>query len=128
MGVVSDKKGSSMVWAGTEGGPLAGLRVVEAGGEVATRYCGRLLATLGASVTQVGDRSSDPVNHDGAAGRAFNLWLDEGKHRADDLASALASLDGAGGKSLVIAGQTPDAVEQVDAALSGRADIVRLGL
>ena len=117
-----------MVWADTGGGPLAGLRVVESGGEVATRYCGRLLAALGASVTQVGDRSADPVNHTGAAGRAFNFWLDEGKRRAGDLASALAGLDSAGAKSLVIVGQTPDAVSQVDAALVGRTDIVRLGL
>jgi crotonobetainyl-CoA:carnitine CoA-transferase CaiB-like acyl-CoA transferase len=110
-------------------GPLTGLRVVEAGGEVATRYCGRLLSSLGASVLQVGDRSNDPVRQGGAAGRAFGAWLDAGKAVAPDLASALASLDGAPGKSLVIAGQTPQAVQAVDKALTACAGaVVRLGL
>ncbi len=109
--------------------PLNGLRVVEAGGEVATRYCGRLLTQLGASMTQVGDRSNDAVCQPGAAGRAFGAWLDEGKAVAPDLASALASLDGAQGKSLVVVGQTPDALRAVDRMLASRGGpIVRVGV
>jgi crotonobetainyl-CoA:carnitine CoA-transferase CaiB-like acyl-CoA transferase len=117
-----------MVQADTRGGLLDGLRVVEAGGEVATRYAGRLLAALGADVVQVGDRTGDPTSRPGAASRAFNLWLDEGKTRAASLDAALAGLDGAAGKSLVIAGQTPAAVEAVDKAIAGRSNLVRLGL
>ena len=109
--------------------PLAGLRVVEAGGEVATRYCGRLYARLGRSVVQVGDRTNDPVSHPGAAGRAFAAWLDEGKTTAPDLAAALASLKGVEDKSLVIGGQTPEAVRALDLALSRSSEaIVRVGL
>ena len=79
-------------------GPLADLRVVEAGGEIGVRYCGRLLARLGASVTQV--RSAPGPDRPSA--RAFAAWLDEGKTPATDLDSALAGL---GGRPLVIAGQ-----------------------
>jgi crotonobetainyl-CoA:carnitine CoA-transferase CaiB-like acyl-CoA transferase len=110
------------------GRPLAGLRVVEAGGEVATRYCGRLMTQLGARVVQVADRSGDPVSHPGAAGRAFAVWLDEGKTIAPDLPSALASLDGTGDKSLVIVGQTPALIRSVDKALAGSTGVVRLGV
>ncbi len=117
-----------MISTDTAGGPLSGLRVVEARGEVATRYCGRLLAALGAQVVQVGDRSADPVCQPGEAGRAFSAWLDAGKIIAPDLPSALASLDGAPDKSLVIAGQTPEALREVDAELAGRRGVVRLGL
>jgi crotonobetainyl-CoA:carnitine CoA-transferase CaiB-like acyl-CoA transferase len=118
-----------MPMTATLGRPLTGLRVVEAGGEVATRYCGRLLSQLGASVVQVGDRADDPVCQPGAAGRAYGAWLDQDKTLAPDLASALASLEGAPGKSLVIAGQTPALIRSVDAALAGRGNrIVRLGV
>jgi crotonobetainyl-CoA:carnitine CoA-transferase CaiB-like acyl-CoA transferase len=108
---------------------LNGLRVVEAGGEVATRYCGRLMAQLGASVVQAGDRSGAPVSRAGAAGRTFNAWLDEGKTIALDLETALASLDGAPDKSLVIGGQTPAEVRALDLALERRrGSTVRLGV
>lgn len=121
-----------MVRTDAKGGPLGRLRVAEAGGEVATRYCGRLFAALGAEVVQVGDRSDDHVSRPGGGGRAFNLWLDAGKRRAASLGDALAELATADsrpdGKVLVIAGQTPQAVDAVDAAIAGRADVVRLGL
>jgi crotonobetainyl-CoA:carnitine CoA-transferase CaiB-like acyl-CoA transferase len=117
-----------MVQADTKGGPLSGLRVAEAGGEIATRYCGRLLAALGAEVVQVGDRAGDHTSRPGRAGAAFGHWLDEGKTRADSLEAALAHLGGARAKSLVIAGQTPAAVKAVDAAIAGRTGPVRLGL
>ncbi|MFI4975667.1 MAG: CoA transferase [Caulobacterales bacterium] len=109
--------------------PLRGLRVVEARGEVATRYCGRLLSALGASVVQVGDRSDAAVCQPGAAGRAFNAWLDQGKQVAPDLLAALASLGGATDKVLVIAGQTLAAVAEVDRALTEFGEsVVRLGV
>jgi crotonobetainyl-CoA:carnitine CoA-transferase CaiB-like acyl-CoA transferase len=111
------------------GRPLTGLRAVEATGEIATRYCGRLLSRLGANVVQVGDRSADPVNQVGEAARAYNAWLDEGKQIAPDLQTALASVEGARGPVLVIAGQTPDDVRAVDRALAARpGDFVRVGV
>ena len=108
--------------------PLGGLNVVEGPGEVATRYCGRLLSALGAAVVQVGDRSDAHVCQADPAARAFNAWLDQGKSISPDLETALASLRGAQGEALVIAGQTPAAVRDVDRALAGRAGVVRLGL
>ena len=47
---------------GASGRPLSGLRVVEAQGGVATRYCGRLLAQLGAEVTRVGGAPADRLD------------------------------------------------------------------
>ncbi len=91
--------------------PLAGLTVVETEGEIGTRYCGRLLATLGAQVTRVAagpDR--DPL---------FGAWLDQGKASAAMLEDAL---DAAGeGHLLVIAGQTPAAVAAVAERVKARA-------
>ncbi|MGH6970249.1 MAG: CoA transferase, partial [Caulobacteraceae bacterium] len=87
--------------------PLAGLKVVEVGGEVATRYCGRLFAALGAEVTRIG---AQPAN-------LLGRWLDEGKRQAAevDLDAALA------GAGLVIAGQSHPAVAQAEARLAGLA-------
>ena len=54
----------------------AALRVVEASGEVATRYCGRLLAQLGASVTQVGDTIDvAPTNPEVVYVPYYDPWL-----------------------------------------------------
>lgn len=111
------------------GRPLSGLCVVEGEGDVATRYCARLYACLGAQVVQVRDRSLDRTDRPGAAGRVFGAWLDEGKVIAPDLGAALESLGEAAGRTLVIAGLTPRDIRVVDADLAdmGR-DIVRVGI
>jgi crotonobetainyl-CoA:carnitine CoA-transferase CaiB-like acyl-CoA transferase len=104
--------------AGT--GPLSGLAVVEVGGEIGVRYCGRLFAQLGANVVRVGEAAGES---------AFDTWLDHGKARAPDLAAAFAALPKDADGPLVIAGQTPGAVAQVDRALaSAGPDAVRVGI
>ena len=114
---------------GESGRPLSGLLVVEGEGGVATRYCGRLLSCLGAEVILVCDRSDDPAGQPGEAGRAFGAWLDEGKTVALDLGAALARLVGAGGRSLVIVGQTARELREVDEAIAATGGaIVRVGI
>ena len=103
-------------------GPLAGLTILEIPGGVATRYCGRLFATHGATVLQVGEPSADGVGYGSRASTAYAAWLDHGKRRAEDIAAALARQP----VDLVSAGQTAASVERVDAALSGASNIVRL--
>jgi crotonobetainyl-CoA:carnitine CoA-transferase CaiB-like acyl-CoA transferase len=121
------REDAAMAQAGLQDGPLAGLTVVEAGGEIATRYCGRLFAAMGACVAQLPPEPIEPVNGRGEAGRLFLAWLDANKQAAPDLASALALAKDA--KPLVIAGQTPAAVQAMDARLAiNGADCIRLGL
>jgi crotonobetainyl-CoA:carnitine CoA-transferase CaiB-like acyl-CoA transferase len=84
--------------------PLSHLRVLELPGGVATRYCGRLFAQLGATVVAAGpDRDTEPAGL-AAAGGAYARWLDAGKQRGPATARAVADAD------LVIAGQDEDAV------------------
>jgi crotonobetainyl-CoA:carnitine CoA-transferase CaiB-like acyl-CoA transferase len=86
--------------------PLSHLRVLELPGGVATRYCGRLFAQLGATVTAAGpDQDAEPGRTAGAGG-AYAQWLDAGKQRAPAAARAVAHAD------LVIAGQDEGAVAQ----------------
>jgi crotonobetainyl-CoA:carnitine CoA-transferase CaiB-like acyl-CoA transferase len=114
---------------GVQNQPLSGLGVVETGGGIATRYCGRLFAALGARVVQVDAVPIPAVEARGAAGRTFMAWLDADKEAADDLGAALSALNGGEGRPLVIAGQTPDAVERVDQALAAHGGpALRLGL
>jgi crotonobetainyl-CoA:carnitine CoA-transferase CaiB-like acyl-CoA transferase len=107
-------------------GPLMGVRVLDIGGDIATRYCGRLMARLGASVSRVANPPSHADSATCAAERTFNAWLDEGKFATADLASALsdpAAID------VVIAGQTPAEVQAVDATLAAWGGThIRLGL
>ncbi|WP_297692748.1 CoA transferase [Phenylobacterium sp.] len=77
--------------------PLEGLRILEASGEVAVRYCGRLFAQLGAEVTTLIPQAGDVrLGYAGSAGEAYGRWLDAGKRRSD-------APDGA--VDLIIAGQ-----------------------
>jgi crotonobetainyl-CoA:carnitine CoA-transferase CaiB-like acyl-CoA transferase len=80
-------------------GPLAGLTILEASGDVAVRYCGRLFAQLGASVASAIDADDRRIGFAGEAGLAYGRWLDQGKTRV--------SADVAAGRAydLVIAGQ-----------------------
>ena len=83
--------------------PLQGLRVLEASGGVAVRYCGRLFAQLGADVTSlIADWGDGRLGYAGRAGEAYGRWLDAGKRRAADPPE--------GGVDLVIAGQDAAAV------------------
>lgn len=104
--------------AGT--GLLSGIGVVEIGDTVGVRYCGRLLAHLGATVVRIGGA--------GAGGR-FGEWLDQGKTGANDLAEALSVFPAGVDGPVVIAGQTPAEVADADAILvSAGVRVVRLGL
>ncbi|MFI4933607.1 MAG: CoA transferase, partial [Caulobacterales bacterium] len=104
---------------GTGARPLAGLTVAEIGGEIATRYCGRLLAVLGASVVRApggegGGAAPDPL---------FAAWLDEGKTIVATAGEALDVLaEGPPAGRLVIAGQTREAVAGVEARLATLAE------
>jgi crotonobetainyl-CoA:carnitine CoA-transferase CaiB-like acyl-CoA transferase len=102
------------------GGLLSGLTVLEYAGGVATRYCGRLFAALGATVLQAGPPDETGTGYGGAASRAYARWLDSGKQPVPQT----------GGKvDLVLAGQTPAAVEKADAALRAAGlDAIRIGL
>jgi crotonobetainyl-CoA:carnitine CoA-transferase CaiB-like acyl-CoA transferase len=93
-------------------GPLKGLRVLEASGDVAVRYCGRLFAQLGAEVLTVIDADDARIGFAGEAGRAFGRWLDQGKVRA-------AAGEAGGAFDLVIAGQDAAAVAAAEAAYEG---------
>lgn len=89
------------------GGPLAGLRVLEASQGIAVRYCGRLFAALGASVVHRAGRDDGLIGYAGAAGVSFGRWLDQCKETAEP----------AGSFDLVIAGPDAAAVA-VGAALA----------
>jgi crotonobetainyl-CoA:carnitine CoA-transferase CaiB-like acyl-CoA transferase len=84
--------------------PLSPLRVLELPGGVATRYCGRLFAQLGATVLAAGpDRDAESASPAAARG-AYAQWLDSGKQRVPAAGPAVAGTD------LVIAGQDEDAI------------------
>ena len=64
--------------------PLAGIAVAEIGGEVATRYCARLFALMGADVWRAGGAGSvSPI---------YGAWLDQAKQ-------VVASPDGGSGRA-----------------------------
>ena len=97
---------------------LSGLHIIEACGEVGTRYCGRLFAALGAHVVRVGDGGNLRLGRSGAGASAFVRWLDEGKLGAADLRTALATPGLGSHNTLVIGGQTAAAVTALDEALA----------
>jgi len=65
----------------TADGALAGFRVVERDTSVAARYCGHLLAALGADVVAVREVTPDDTGLGASpeAGVAYGRWLDAGK-------------------------------------------------
>jgi crotonobetainyl-CoA:carnitine CoA-transferase CaiB-like acyl-CoA transferase len=92
--------------------PLSQLRVLELPGGVATRYCGRLFAQLGATVIAAGpDRDTESASIAAARG-AYAQWLDAGKQRGPADRRAVAGAD------LVIAGQDEDGVAQARALIT----------
>jgi crotonobetainyl-CoA:carnitine CoA-transferase CaiB-like acyl-CoA transferase len=96
---------------------LHGLRAIETSGATGVRYCGRLLAAMGAEVIRIPSEDHTVATCGGDADRAYALWLDERKGTAASLEAALAAA-GDAGDVLVLAGQTPSAVRAVDARLA----------
>lgn len=95
-------------------GPLAGIAVAELGGEIATRYCARLFAQLGADVWRADDASGglDPL---------FAAWLDQGKQVVADADAALDAAESAAApRRLAIAGQTPQRLAAAEAVVGSR--------
>ncbi|MGX9792787.1 CaiB/BaiF CoA transferase family protein [Mycobacterium sp. MMS18-G62] len=59
-------------------GPLAGLRVIELGGDITAAYCTKLLVDLGADVLKVESPAGDPLRKWGTSGGLFE-YLNAGK-------------------------------------------------
>ncbi|MEN3273244.1 MAG: hypothetical protein V7636_2005, partial [Actinomycetota bacterium] len=60
--------------------PLEGIRILESSDAVAVRYCGRLLAQLGADVARTRPAEGDGrIGYGGDAGIEYGRWLDDGK-------------------------------------------------
>src|SRR6516162_5141030 len=91
-------------------GPLAGLKVLEASGDVAVRYCARLFAQLGAEVATAIAGDDTRIGFAGEAGRAYGRWLDQGKAPIAVEAAKARAWD------LVIAGQDAEAIAAAEAA------------
>src|SRR6185312_14517448 len=93
--------------------PLAGIAIAEIGGEVATRYCARLFAQLGAEVWRA-------AGEDGSSA-LYGAWLDQDKRVVATPEAALAALDAsAAGRKLVICGQTPARIAAAEALVGAR--------
>ncbi len=91
--------------------PLADLVVVEASGDVATRYCGKMFAEHGARVIQAHRPENARLAYGGPSAVAYAAWLDQGKERAEAVAAGVAV-------DLVIAGQTPGEVAKAEALVA----------
>ena len=104
---------------------LGDIRALELPGDVATRYCGRLLARLGADVAvQTGANGGDfSRGTTPEAGAAYGHWLDAGKRTIRlplaGAATAAAVADDDAGFDVVIAGLDPATVAAGE-ALAGR--------
>lgn len=104
------------------GEPLAGLRVLEHSGDVATRYCGRLFAAWGAEVIRIAHGDDARVGYAGEAGRAYGAWLDQRK-------TVIADYSGVGPFDLIISGQDGAVIEAAEAfraAQPGRPSLLAL--
>ena len=95
------------------GEPLAGFRVLEHSGDVATRYCGRLFAASGAHVVRIGPSDDTRLGYAGEAGRVYGAWLDQRKMIVGDAAAE-------GPFDLIIAGQDAGAVAAAEAFRAAR--------
>lgn len=85
---------------------LSGLALIEIGGGVATRYCGRLFAQMGATVVRVA--GGDIVR----SRTGFDFWLDADKHAAAGFEAACALVaDRAQSLDAVVVGQTSAEVD-----------------
>jgi crotonobetainyl-CoA:carnitine CoA-transferase CaiB-like acyl-CoA transferase len=94
--------------------PLAGIAIAEIGGEVATRYCARLFALMGADVWRA---EAD----NGAVSALYGAWLDQQKQLVATPEAALAALDASDApRKLVICGQTPARIAEAEALVGER--------
>ena len=93
--------------------PLAGLRILEHGGDAATRYCGRLFAAGGADVIRIAGGDDARLGYAGKAGRAYGAWLDQRKRIVEDAAAD-------GPFDLIIAGQDSRAIAAAEAFRGAR--------
>lgn len=102
--------------------PLARFSVVNLAPSISARYCGRLLAVLGADVVQpFSDAAADArLGYGGAAGEAFGRWLDQDKRQitcpeakaaADRLSGPLAIVIVDGGPVPPVTATTPLVLE-----------------
>ena len=101
--------------------PLADLVIVEASGDVATRYCGKVFAEHGARVIQAYRPENARLAYGGVSATAYAAWLDHGKEPMAVPAGLAVDL--------VIAGQGPGDVvraEAVAAGLAGRPILLAL--
>jgi crotonobetainyl-CoA:carnitine CoA-transferase CaiB-like acyl-CoA transferase len=87
-------------------GPLSELTVLEASGDIATRYCAKLFADHGARVIQAHTPDNTSLAYGGASASAYATWLDHGKERS--LPPGLPI-------DLVIGGQTPAEAARAEA-------------
>ena len=102
--------------------PLADLVIVEASGDVATRYCGKMFAAHGARVIQTYRPEDARLAYGGASAAAYAAWLDHGKERAATVPEGMAV-------DLVIAGQTPRDIAHAEAltvTLAGKPTLLAL--
>lgn len=87
-------------------GPLSDLTILEASGDIATRYCAKLFAEHGARVIQTHSPTNTRLAYGGPSAAAYATWLDHGKART--LPPGLPI-------DLVIGGQTPAEAAQTEA-------------
>ena len=97
------------------GEPLAGLRILEQSGDVASRYCGRLFAASGATVVRVRRSGDEAIGYAGQAGAAYGAWLDQGKTIVDSVGDAEGAFD------LILAGPYAADVAAAEAAAEASA-------
>src|SRR5476649_831669 len=88
--------------------PLAIFSVLELPGEVATRYCARLFAMLGARVVKVGTPDDSLIGYANGSGIAYGRWLDQRKSHVDRTEDARGPFD------LIIAGQDAESIRNAE--------------
>ena len=94
-------------------GPLSDLIILEASGDIATRYCAKLFADHGARVIQAHAPQNNRLAYGGTSAQAYAAWLDHGKERMLPPSTPV---------DLVIGGQSPadaTAAEALAATLPG---------
>jgi crotonobetainyl-CoA:carnitine CoA-transferase CaiB-like acyl-CoA transferase len=102
---------------------LDGVRVLEAGQEVACPYAGRLLAGLGAEVTRLEALPVDPIRREGPLSMqraGFFHWLNAGKHLLPVERSALAEgvLELSQAADIILLGCPPFGMDEADDLIS----------
>ncbi len=86
-------------------GPLSDLTILEASGDIATRYCAKLFADHGARVIQTHAPGNDRLAYGGPSAAAYATWLDHGKEHTLPPGTPI---------DLVIGGQTPAEAAQTE--------------